>query len=87
MSRFLIEASLGEATRRKYKDAVSKFLSWCDENNYDATNIQQLDELLTDYLHELYEQNDGGGKGLGACSLCRIVLIIYLLLLCHYVDG
>jgi hypothetical protein len=35
--------------------------------------VRQLDGLLADYLHELYERNDGGGKSLAACTLYGIV--------------
>ena len=73
MSRFLIESSLAPATLIKYKDAVKLFIQWCDENNYDATDSEQLDDLLTEYFHELYEQNDGVGKGIAACTLHGIV--------------
>jgi len=51
--RFLIEASLQPSTLSRYRDAVFQFLDWCTENNYDATTTEELDDLLTDYLHEL----------------------------------
>jgi len=60
--RFLIEASLQPSTLSRYRDAVFQFLDWCTENNYDATTTEELDDLLTDYLHELYEDNGGVGK-------------------------
>jgi Phage integrase family len=72
--RFLIEATLTQSTMNKYKGALRQFLQWCDDNNYDATTMEQLDDLLTDYFHDLYEQNDGTGKGLAACTfygLCK----------------
>ena len=46
--------------------AVRQFLDWCSDNNYDATSPDDLDDLLTEYFHDMYEQNDGVGKGLAA---------------------
>lgn len=70
--RFLITGALAASTIRKYRSGVMKFLEWCDENGYDAKSMEELDELLTDYIHELYEHNDDGtgrGKGLASQTL------------------
>ena len=35
--------------------------------------MEQLDDLLTEYFHDLYEQNDGAGKGLAACTFYGLI--------------
>lgn len=72
-NRFLIEAALAPATIKKYKTGVLLFLTWCDDHNYDATTYEQLDDLLTDYIHDLYEQGDGVGKGLASQTLYGLI--------------
>ena len=73
MSRFLIEATLAPATLSKYRQGISQFLRWCLRNHYDATSVEELDELLCDYLHDCFETNDGQGKGLAAQTLYGII--------------
>ena len=72
-SRFLIHATMAPATQKKYKQAVLLFLDWCAEHDYDATSTTDLDDLLTEYFHDLYEQNDGTGKGLAANTYYGLV--------------
>lgn len=64
--RFLIEASCAKSTLSKYRRAVELFVVWCDENGRDAVNYEELDDAMADYFHDMYEQNDGSGKGLAA---------------------
>jgi site-specific recombinase XerC len=73
MSRFLIEASLSANTLSKYKSSVKRFLTWCDTNRYDPSTMEQLDEILTEYFHCMYEENDGTGKGLAATTLYGLI--------------
>lgn len=70
--RFLLEATCAPSTIVKYKQAVSKFVSWCSENRLKAKTLIQLDELVTDYFHDYYERNDGKGKGLASATLYGI---------------
>jgi integrase len=67
--RFLLEASLAESTRKKYNRAVQLFLQWCNRQHRTAATFDDLDDLITDYFHDLYEQGDGKGKGLAADTL------------------
>lgn len=59
---FLLQAGLAPSTRKKYKDAVTKFMSWCTERKEVADTYEELDELIADYLHEHYEAHEGRGK-------------------------
>lgn len=72
-NRFLIEAALAPTTLAKYKQGVRLFIEWCIEHNYDCATIEELDELLSDYFHDLYEQGDGVGKGLAAQTLYGMI--------------
>jgi integrase len=71
--RFLLEATLVPSTVRKYKKAVCAFLEWCNSHDYRANNNDQLDDLLTHYFHDLYELNEGKGKGLAADTLYGVM--------------
>jgi integrase len=72
-NRFLIEAALAPTTLAKYKYGVRLFIEWCSLHNYDVSTIESFDELLSEYFHDLYEQNDGTGKGLAAQTLYGII--------------
>lgn len=72
-SRFLVDATMAPSTQQRYKEAVRQFLDWCADNDYDATTPDDLDDLLTEYFHDMYEQNDGVGKGLAANTYYGLV--------------
>jgi hypothetical protein len=73
---FLLEVSLAPNTLTMYKSAVLRFLNWCNIHHFDATNFRDLDLLLTDYFHSMYEENDGKGKG--EATNCLYGLIRFL---------
>lgn len=60
-NRFLVKAAFAPATQKKYGTAVDDFLDWLLSHGLDSDDPSQFDEILTDYLHDLYY--DGGGKG------------------------
>lgn len=60
-NRFLVKAAFAPATQKKYGSAVDDFLDWLLFHNLDSDDPSEFDEILTDYLHELYY--GGGGKG------------------------
>lgn len=72
-NRFLLDAGLAPATQRKYSIAVELFVNWCDENHLQPQSFDHLDELLTDYLHELYITYDGSMKSLASETLYGIL--------------
>lgn len=61
---FLIQSSVSSGTVHKYTRAVRAFISWCDENSYDINSDEEMDELLTLYFHDMYQNNNGGGRSL-----------------------
>ena len=52
---------------------MCQFLDWCADNQRDATTPDELDDLLTDYLHELYEDNGGVGKTTASHTIFGLV--------------
>lgn len=70
--RYLLEYAYATSTLTKYKEAVNKFLKWVYDNSEDAKTVPELDILLTDYLHFLYES--GGGKGQASCTIFGVLM-------------
>lgn len=60
--RDLIEASYAPSTLRKYRNAVSHFLSWASDSGEDPSDPDDLDDLLCDYFHFLFDNDLGKGK-------------------------
>jgi hypothetical protein len=60
--RYLISAAYASTTLTKYNDAVESFLVWTEALDYDPLSSSDYDDLITDYLHHLYETNQGKGK-------------------------
>lgn len=57
--RFLVNAALKPATRRRYFGAIAEFLSWADGQGEEPADLTELDELGCDYIHHLYDTNRG----------------------------
>lgn len=74
--RYLLKAALALATRKKYDTAVADFLRWHDENDYFATSWEEMDDLLTEYFHELYESYEGKGKSIAAATLAGVMAML-----------
>jgi integrase len=72
--RHLIPAAFAPSTLDKYHRAVTLFLAWCHENNEDCDSADQMDSLLTDFAHDLYD--DGGSKHLATCALYGVLMYL-----------
>jgi integrase len=72
--RFLVESSLASSTLKKYKKAVMMFVTWCNENDEHAHNNNEMDDLLTDYLHHLY--SEGKGRGLAEATYSGVMALM-----------
>lgn len=70
--RYLLQYSVLPSTQQRYNKAVDDFLTWVDGQGGDATTIDELDDLLLDYIHELYE--DGRGKTVASTTIYGILL-------------
>lgn len=60
--RFLLETGLAKRTVSDYKKAVLQFLLWCESRNEEPEDYDELDDLLTDYIHEMYVEKEGKGR-------------------------
>jgi integrase len=61
-NRFLIDAAYAPSTLKKYKTAVIDFLKWSFNNKENPADMEELDDVLTEYLHHLYLTHGGKGK-------------------------
>lgn len=66
-SWFLHEAALTSGTHGKYRRAVAQFVRWCTDNGESASDGEDLDGLLTEFIHNLYET--GGSQSTASCAL------------------
>lgn len=73
---FLLESGYAKATVNKYRAAVSRFLQWCTAAQHTADTFEDLDDLLTDYFHDLYELNDGRGKQTARDTLYGVEMLM-----------
>jgi integrase len=70
----LLESGYQPQTVARYKRAVIKFLEWCATTKQDARNYDEFDELLADYLQNMYEEKRGKGKQLAKETLYGIYM-------------
>lgn len=76
---FLLQSGYAASTLKAYRRAVRQFLEWCQLTNVafsDIRSADQLDDLLTDYFHYLYECFDGGGRQRAANTLSGIRMLL-----------
>jgi integrase len=71
-SRHLIGAAYAPATLAKYHAAVRQFLDWCAANDEKCSTGPEMDELLTDFFHDLYDS--GGSRVTANCCLNGVLL-------------
>jgi integrase len=72
-----VEASYAPATTKKYLKALSGFVNWCDESGENPSTYQEMDEVMVDYIHFLYES--GMGKSEATCAIYAAVMVIPVL--------
>ncbi len=70
----LLESGYQPQTVVRYKRAVTKFVDWCLTTKQDARNYDELDDLLADYLQNMYEEKRGKGKQLAKETLYGILM-------------
>ena len=56
---FLLEQTVTAGTGRRYRNAAIAFYRWALESGEDARDETELDNLLVDYFHELFEDERG----------------------------
>ncbi|HEY9756879.1 MAG TPA: site-specific integrase [Oculatellaceae cyanobacterium] len=73
---FLLEAALAPSTRGKYRNAVRLFVEWCDRNGEKFDTVEELDDLVLDYLHYLFLERDGKGLWLGRSTMYGLIMLM-----------
>lgn len=58
----LFQAGYAKSTTDRYRSATQDFTAWCKASGLKAQTFEELDVLLTDYVHDLYDANDGRGR-------------------------
>ena len=69
--RYLLARAFAPSTLTKYVSAVRDFVVWCVEQGEDPVDMPSLDDLLTDYLHHLYES--GAGRAAANCTYYGLI--------------
>lgn len=72
--QYMLQWAVTPATLKRYRSHVVKFLTWCDDHKEDANTDEELDDLLLDYIHELYEE--GAGKTSASMTLYGILMLV-----------
>jgi integrase len=70
----LLEFGYRPQTVVRYKKAVNRFIEWCSTTKQDARNYDEFDDLLADYLQNMYEEKQGKGKQLAKETLYGIYM-------------
>lgn len=63
--RYLLEWAVSAETRVRYTRNVREFLQWVVDNDDDAQDVEELDDLLLDYIHELHGSGGAKSKAMG----------------------
>src|SRR5690349_8532744 len=74
--RMLPASAMVEGTstvRKAWHDQLEcSVLEWAEEYQVTVTTVEQMDDALTEYFHDMYFTNDGAGKGVAAATLYGI---------------
>ena len=70
--RYLLQHAVLPSTQQRYNRSVDEFLAWIDEDGGDASTVDELDDLLLDFFHQLFE--DGRGRSVAVTTIHGILL-------------
>jgi integrase len=70
----LLELAVSPATLKGYRAAVLEFIQWMCDNDEDADDEDEFDEVLLDYIQQLYD--DGRGKSAAKDTMNGICLYL-----------
>jgi integrase len=70
-SSFLLEKTVLPATADRYRKAFTAFIQWGMANDDDAEDEEEMDQLLVEYFHELFDS--GRGHSVAATTLHALV--------------
>ena len=73
---FLLKAVHAESTRKKYEDAVAKFVSWMSSSGFQCYDWSELDAALTEYFHDLYTEKAGACRSRAEATVSGLVALM-----------
>jgi hypothetical protein len=69
---FLVQAAYAKATVKKYNKAVDDFVAWMDAQGEDPETTEDMDEVLTEYFHDLFVLRGGKCRSTAAATLAGV---------------
>ena len=66
---FLTNAAQADKTREKYADAVLMFVDWMDATGEAPDTVEELDEVLTEWFHDLFITRGGACRSYAESAL------------------
>ena len=77
LPRGLLESSVGPATLKAYKSALTSFLAWLQEEEVRSIEeVDKLDKFLLRYFEHLADTREGGGRQQAANTRAAIILFL-----------
>ncbi len=73
---FLLKAAFADTTRAKYEHAVAMFVTWLDRHREHFHTIEELDELLVDFIHDLYVQHGGRCRSYAEAAVSGVAMVL-----------
>ena len=75
--RGLLESSVGPATLKAYKSALSSFLAWLQEEEVDSVKeVGEIDICLMRYFEHLADSREGGRRQLAVNTRAAVLLFL-----------
>lgn len=74
--RFLINAAYEQSTRKRYFEAVLEFVDWMDGSGEDPCTVADLDEVLSEWFHDLYVTRNQACRSTAENALSGIHLLV-----------
>jgi hypothetical protein len=72
--KYMLEWAVTPATIKRYRPNAQEFYEWCLKNDEDTNDVDQFDDLLLQFIHNLYEE----GRGKSAASTTLYGILLYL---------
>lgn len=72
---FLLRAAHADSTREKYEQAVAMFIDWLDRRAEQPDTVEELDELLCEFFHDLYVERAGTGRSYAEAAMSGVTMV------------
>jgi len=72
---FLKRAAYEDTTRDKYSGSVQMFVDWMDRSGEDPATVEELDEVMCEWFHDLYTLRGGGCRSYAEAAMSGVTLM------------